>query len=249
VLKALAKDRDNRFATPNEMVAALEAAYENVALPQPDPPADLKPDSADKTIAAPEGAPSKIRVDAQPQRKINPLWIFGVIATLVVIAVLGLIGLFVFGRQFLTANTSEPTATVVIAAAPATATPLPTLTPTLDPTPTTAPMAETRATAVVENQAEFDTEFPLPEVVVNFFSRYEGDSINFQTNITIEESIAFYREVFAAQGLTEREITTNITERTFSMVFDGHPRGLAIVVQGTDLDHGTTNINIRFEDI
>jgi len=110
-------------------------------------------------------------------------------------------------------------------------------------------MAETRATAVVENQAEFDTEFPLPEVVVNFFSRYEGDSINFQTNITIEESIAFYREVFAAQGLTEREITTNITERTFSMVFDGHPRGLAIVVQGTDLDHGTTNINIRFEDI
>jgi len=33
------------------------------------------------------------------------------------------------------------------------------------------------------------------------------------------------------------------------MVFDGHPNGKSIVVQGVDLGNGTTNINIRFEDV
>jgi hypothetical protein len=67
--------------------------------------------------------------------------------------------------------------------------------------------------------------------------------------VSVEDAIAFYRDAFAGAGLTERTINTAITATTFSMVFDGHASGKAIVVQGVDLGNGTTNINIRFEDV
>jgi hypothetical protein len=57
------------------------------------------------------------------------------------------------------------------------------------------------------------------------------------------------REAFTKKGLTERTATTAITDTTFSLVFDGDPSGKAIVVQGVDLGNGTTNVNIRYENI
>jgi hypothetical protein len=33
------------------------------------------------------------------------------------------------------------------------------------------------------------------------------------------------------------------------MVFDGHAKGQAIVIQGVDLGNSMTNVNIRFEDV
>jgi hypothetical protein len=33
------------------------------------------------------------------------------------------------------------------------------------------------------------------------------------------------------------------------MVWDGHPSGKAIVVQGVDLGDGSVNVNIRLEDV
>ena len=74
-----------------------------------------------------------------------------------------------------------------------------------------------------------------------------NDSINFQTELSVEETIAFYRQAFKAENLTERTLNTAITDTTFSMVFDGHASG-TIVIQGVDLGDGTTNVNIRFED-
>ncbi|MBC8505183.1 MAG: hypothetical protein ISR58_06675 [Anaerolineales bacterium] len=107
--------------------------------------------------------------------------------------------------------------------------------------------AEHEAEDMSEESQEYDTEFPLPEDVQNFTGG--GDQVNFATNITVEEAIEFYRTIFAEIGLTERTLNTAITETTFSMVFDGHAKGEAIVVQGVDLGNGTTNINIRFEDV
>lgn len=92
------------------------------------------------------------------------------------------------------------------------------------------------------------TEFPLPENVSNFTDMGDG-AINFQTTISIKDAIDFYREAFSKAGYKEREINTAITETTFSMVFDGHASGKAIVIQGVDLGGGSTNINIRFEDV
>ncbi|MBM3145269.1 MAG: hypothetical protein FJ010_09920 [Chloroflexi bacterium] len=99
----------------------------------------------------------------------------------------------------------------------------------------------------VDEGQEFDTEFPLPDDVQNFTKI--GEQVNFATSLTVEEAIEFYRDALTGMGLTERTINTAITETTFSMVFDGHESGKAVVIQGVDLDNGTTNINIRFEDV
>jgi hypothetical protein len=88
----------------------------------------------------------------------------------------------------------------------------------------------------------------MPPNVSNFTAQGE-DAVNFATALSLQDAIAFYRDAFGAGGLTERTINTSITGTTFSLVFDGDPSGKALVVQGVDLGDGTTNINIRFEDV
>ena len=84
--------------------------------------------------------------------------------------------------------------------------------------------------------------------MTNFTDMGNG-AINFQAKIGLQDAISFYRDSFGKLGYKEREINTAITDSTFSLVFDGHANGKAIVVQGVDLGSGSTNINIRFEDI
>jgi len=98
------------------------------------------------------------------------------------------------------------------------------------------------------SSGKYDTEFPLPADVQNF-TQMGDEAINYQTALTITEVVAFYRSEFASAGYTEREITTVINDTTFSIVWDGHPNGKAIVVQGVDLGDGTVNVNVRFEDV
>jgi len=93
-----------------------------------------------------------------------------------------------------------------------------------------------------------DTTFPLPTSVSNFTATGD-EAINFQTKMSLEDTLAFYRAAFAKAGLIERTINTAITETTFSIVFDGDASGMAIVVQGVDLGGGSTNVNIRYEDV
>ncbi len=93
----------------------------------------------------------------------------------------------------------------------------------------------------------YNIEFPLPSNVTNFTDLGDG-AINFQTDMNLTDTIAFYREAFTKLGYTERTINTAITDTTFSMVFDGHSSGKAIVIQGVDLG-GNTNVNIRFESL
>ena len=94
----------------------------------------------------------------------------------------------------------------------------------------------------------YNTKFPLPSTVSNFTDT-GNDSINFQTDMSLEDTISFYRDAFQKEGLTERTINTAITDTTFSMVFDGDPSGQAIVIQGVDLGNGKTNVNIRYEKV
>ncbi len=94
----------------------------------------------------------------------------------------------------------------------------------------------------------YNTKFPLPSSVSNFTDT-GNNSINFQTNLSLKDTIAFYRDAFKKEGITERTINTAITDTTFSLVFDGDPSGEAIVVQGVDLGNGKTNVNIRYEKV
>ena len=96
--------------------------------------------------------------------------------------------------------------------------------------------------------SDYNTKFPLPSSVINFTDTGNG-SINFQTKMSLKDTIAFYRDAFSKQGLKERPETTAITDTTFSMIFDGDPSGQAIVIQGVDLGNGTTNVNIRYEKV
>lgn len=98
------------------------------------------------------------------------------------------------------------------------------------------------------SSGKYDTEFPLPDDVKNF-TKMGDETINYQTSMTINEVVEFYRSEFANAGYEEREITTVINDTTFSIVWDGHPNGKALVVQGVDLGDGTVNVNVRFEDV
>ncbi len=96
----------------------------------------------------------------------------------------------------------------------------------------------------------YDTAFPLPQDVQNFTQLPQSEGgVNFQTNMSLEDVIIFYRDEFTSQGLVEREILTVIDDSAFSMVFDGAPNGMAIVVQGVALGPSQTNVNIRYEDV
>lgn len=95
---------------------------------------------------------------------------------------------------------------------------------------------------------DIKSQFPLPTDVSDYME-LGPDVVNFQTGMSLKDAIAFYRDSFAKQGYTERENNTIIAEdQTFSMVFDGHPSGKAIVVQGVVIGK-KVNINIRLEDI
>ena len=132
----------------------------------------------------------------------------------------------------------------------------PTQAPPLTDVPTEAPPPEPAEPAAPteippeppSGMGEIESDFPLPDDVQNFMQMGEN-SINFQTSLSLEEVVDFYRDVFIAQGLTERKLLTLVEDEVVSMVFDGAPNGMAIVLQCVDLGNGSTNVNLRFEDV
>jgi hypothetical protein len=116
-----------------------------------------------------------------------------------------------------------------------------------NPSGNESPKSE-ESTSAPGGSGNFDTEYPLPDDVKNFTKQGE-DSINYQTSLKLPEVVDFYRNAFESAGYDERDITTVINDTTFSIVWDGHPSGKALVVQGVDLGDGTVNVNVRLEDV
>ena len=98
------------------------------------------------------------------------------------------------------------------------------------------------------NSGKYETDFPMPPKAENFMDLGDG-AVNYQTPMKLTDVVDFYRGEFERAGYDERDITTVINDTTFSIVWDGHPSGKAIVVQGVDLGNGTVNVNVRFEDV
>ena len=101
-----------------------------------------------------------------------------------------------------------------------------------------------------ESESEFsfgDSEFPVPSDATNVFD--VAGTINYQTSLSLEEVMDFYRDEYGKQGLTERDLLTVVSDGVFSMVFDGDPSGKAVVIQGVDLGDGTVNVSMRLEDV
>ena len=149
----------------------------------------------------------------------------------------------------LTGQPDAPTATSLPAP---TSPPEPTNTPRSTdtiPPPSATPSQESASTGDQETEeAEYDTAFPLPDDVQNFMGEGGDSPINFQTSLTLEEVIAFYRDAFADMELSEYSLLTAIEDEGFSMVFTGWPTGEDVVIQGVAFGD-TTNVNIRLEEV
>jgi hypothetical protein len=121
------------------------------------------------------------------------------------------------------------------------------------PTDTSAP-APTSVSPEREESTEpartdvYDTAYPLPDDVQNFTGEGGESPVNFQTDLAMDEVIAFYREAFAEMGLVEYDLLTAIEDEGFSMVFTGWPDGEELVIQGVAFG-GNTNVNIRLEEV
>lgn len=127
----------------------------------------------------------------------------------------------------------------------------PTDAPVQKPTDAPAQPGEQATQPSAPSTGNYDTKFPLPENVQNFMKLdAAAEAINFQTSMSLDEVVEFYRQAFQAQGLKERTLLTVIEPgKTFSLVFDGSPNGKALVIQGVALSSTQTNVNIRYEDV
>jgi hypothetical protein len=92
-----------------------------------------------------------------------------------------------------------------------------------------------------------DSEFPMPDDAKNVVN--VTGIVNYQTSLSLDEVMSFYRDFYGKQGLSERELLTTVSDGVFSFVFDGHESGQAIVIQGVDLGDGSVNVNISLQDI
>ena len=92
------------------------------------------------------------------------------------------------------------------------------------------------------------TDFPLPDDASNL-ANMGNDIVNFQTKLSLNDAMNFYRDEFGKLGYAERDLLTVTSDTTFSMVFDGHESGKAITVQGVDLGDGSVNISIALVDL
>ncbi|MDY7080117.1 MAG: hypothetical protein SXV54_24820 [Chloroflexota bacterium] len=114
------------------------------------------------------------------------------------------------------------------------------------PAPTSTPVESEEETK--ESPTDYDTVFPLPDDVQDFFGDGGESDISFQTSLSLDEAIEFYRQALADMGLTEYELLTGIEEDGFSLVFLSWDNGEELVLQGVDFGD-TINISIRLEEV
>ena len=99
-----------------------------------------------------------------------------------------------------------------------------------------------------ENADTSASGFPITADAYNIIDIGDG-SVLFYTNMSLEEVMEFYRNVYVSQGYTERGLLTVTSDTTFSMVFDGDPSGKAVVIQSVDLGDGSRTVSIRLEEV
>jgi hypothetical protein len=122
------------------------------------------------------------------------------------------------------------------------------------PLPNAEDVVPSEPTITSEDGASIDIIFPLPESaeeVTNMGSDAGIPQVNYQTSLSLDEVMEFYRDELVAAGAVERELLTVTSDETFSMVFDNWPaaNGMSVVIQGVELGPDTTNVNIRLEEV
>lgn len=90
--------------------------------------------------------------------------------------------------------------------------------------------------------------FPIPSDAQSITDMGES-LVTFQTNMSLEEVMDYYRDVLGAQGYTERTVATTTDGSTyFSMVFDGHESRKALAIQGVNFG-GSVTVTLTLQDL
>ena len=92
-----------------------------------------------------------------------------------------------------------------------------------------------------------ETDLPTTADAYELLSLSE-DLVTFTSDLSLEEVAEFYRAYAEENGLTEREITTIITEDVISIIFDGWPTGESLTVQAIPYD-GATTVTVSIQDV
>ena len=87
-----------------------------------------------------------------------------------------------------------------------------------------------------------ESEFPVTSDATNVVSAAE--MVTFQTKMSTDDVLKFYRDEFAKQGYKEDPSMAITFGKTFTLAFNGHPSGKVIYVVGADAGDGSLYVTI-----
>lgn len=87
-----------------------------------------------------------------------------------------------------------------------------------------------------------ESEFPVTSDATNVVSAAE--MLTFQTKMSSDDVLKFYRDEFAKQGYEEDPSMAITFGKTFTLAFKGHPSGKIIYVIGADGGDGSLYVTI-----
>ncbi|MBI5952432.1 MAG: hypothetical protein HY865_12310 [Chloroflexi bacterium] len=87
-----------------------------------------------------------------------------------------------------------------------------------------------------------ESEFPVTSDAFNVVNTPE--MVAFQTKMSTDDVLKFYRDEFASQGYKEDESMAITFGKTFTLAFTGHESGKVIYVVGADAGDGSIYVTI-----
>ena len=111
--------------------------------------------------------------------------------------------------------------------------------PQTDGVPTVSPVATDSGGG---NTVGGKSEFPVPSDATNVVSA--AQMVTFQTKMSSDDVLKFYRDEFAKQGYKEDASKAITFGKTFTLAFDGHASGKVIYVVGADAGDGSLYVTI-----
>jgi len=87
-----------------------------------------------------------------------------------------------------------------------------------------------------------ESEFPVTSDAFNVINA--AGTLTFQTKMSSDEVLKFYRDEFSKQGYTEDTSMAITFGKTFTLAFNGHSSGRVIYVVGADAGDGSLYVTI-----